>query len=246
MVLLLICAISAGILFYDMVLLPKQNQELTKQLKEDFPKDTPPGDTSPKEELPSGKESQLPAVSLSDIQVVYPEVQGWLTIPETGIDYPVLQSSESDPEYYLRHNYRKEYDVNGSLFLQWDCKVSESDNYVIYGHNMNSGAMFGNLDRFTSSSYWAAHQSVFFQTAEGIREYQIAAVLKTDVSVFPFTRTEFVREQEILGHIGQAKRLSLFRTGVDGGEKPHVLTLVTCSYEWDSARLVVVAVEKSR
>ena len=48
----------------------------------------------------------MSAVDLSSLQVQFPDVQGWLTIPDTGIDYPVLKSSVDDPEYYLRRNYK--------------------------------------------------------------------------------------------------------------------------------------------
>ena len=83
-------------------------------------------------------------VDLRSLQRQYPDVRGWLTIPEAGIDYLVLQSNAEDPEYYLRRDYRGNYDINGSLFLQADCILGESGNLTIYGHNMNSGAMFGN------------------------------------------------------------------------------------------------------
>ena len=56
---------------------------------------------------------------------------------------------------------------------------------------MNSGAMFGNLDRYASYDYWKAHPRVFFQTPEGMEEYRIAAVLKADVSMFDFRQAFF-------------------------------------------------------
>ena len=158
-----ICIMSAALLYYDFVIILRQNRELAEDLKSHFPEEPPPGGGSPGEkEEQAGREPEVSTVDLRSIQSQYPDVRGWLTIPETGIDYSVLQSSSEDPEYYLRRDYRGNYDINGSLFLQADCTLGESKNLTIYGHNMNSGTMFGNLDQYASYKYWEAHPSVFF------------------------------------------------------------------------------------
>lgn len=239
-----ICMMSAALLYYDFVILPRQNRELAEELKSHFPEESPPGGGSPgKKEEQAGRKPEVSAVDLRSLQSQYPDVRGWLTIPESGIDYPVLQSSPEEPEYYLRRDYRGNYDINGSLFLQADCILGESGNLTIYGHNMNSGAMFGNLDQYASYDYWKAHPRVFFQTPEGMEEYRIAAVLKVDVSMFDFQRTSFQSPQELEAYVQQAKELSLFETGVDGIGCEETLTLVTCSYEWKQARNILVAVK---
>ena len=216
-VLCAICMFSAALLYYDYVAVPRQNRELVKELKTCFPEDIPPGGDSPgQKDEQAGREPEVSAIDLRSLQSKYPDVRGWLTIPESGIDYPVLQSNAEDPEYYLRRDYRGNYDINGSLFLQADCILGESENLTIYGHNMNSGAMFGNLDQYASYEYWKAHPSVFFQTPEGMEEYQIAAVLKADVSMFDFQQISFQNQREAEAYVEQAKELALFETGVDG------------------------------
>lgn len=242
-ILCVICMVSAVVLYRDYVLLPRQNRELVESLKSQFPEEIPPGGDSPGQNREqAGKGLEVSAVDLRSIQHQYPNVRGWLTIPDIGIDYPVLQSSWENPEYYLRRNYRGDYDINGSLFLQADCILGESRNLIIYGHNMNSGAMFGNLDRYASYDYWKAHPKVFFQTLEGIGEYQIAAVLKADVSMFDFQQG-FQNPQEIKAYVERAKALALFETKVTGEGSEDVLTLITCSYEWKQARNILVAVK---
>ena len=239
-----ICIMSAALLYYDFVIIPRQNRELVEDLKSHFPEEFPPGGGSPtQKEEQAGRELEVPAVDFRSLQSQYPDVRGWLTIQESGIDYPVLQSSPEEPEYYLPRDYRGNYDINGSLFLQADCILGESGNLTIYGHNMNSGAMFGNLDQYASYDYWKAHPRVFFQTPGGMEEYRIAAVLKADVSMFDFQRTSFQSPQELEAYVAQAKALSLFETGVDGIGCEKTLTLVTCSYEWKQARNILVAVK---
>lgn len=243
-VLCVVGILSAVLLYQDYVVIPRQNRELVEKLKNCFPEDIPPGRGSPgQKEEQAGKEPEVSAVDLRSLQSRYPDVRGWLTIPEVGIDYPVMQSGREAPEYYLRKDYGGSYDINGSLFLQADCMLGESRNLTIYGHNMNSGAMFGNLDRYASYDYWKAHQRVFFQTPEGMEEYRIAAVLKADVSMFDFQRTSFWSPQELEAYAAQAKALSLFETGVTGAGCEKTLTLVTCSYEWKEARNILVAVK---
>ena len=212
-----VCILSAALLYQDYVTVPRKNRELVEALKTCFPEELPPGGGSlGQKEEQAGRETEVSAVDLRSLQSQYPDVRGWLTIPESGIDYPVLQSSPEEPEYYLRRDYQGNYDINGSLFLQADCILGESGNLTIYGHNMNSGAMFGNLDQYASYEYWKAHPSVFFQTPEGMEEYQIAAVLKADVSMFDFQQISFQNQREAEAYVEQAKELALFETGVDG------------------------------
>ena len=212
-----VCILSAALLYQDYVTVPRKNRELVEALKTCFPEELPPGGGSlGQKEEQAGRETEVSAVDLRSLQSQYPDVRCWLTIPESGIDYPVLQSSPEEPEYYLRRDYRGNYDINGSLFLQADCILGESGKLTIYGHNMNSGAMFGNLDQYASYEYWKAHPSVFFQTPEGMEEYQIAAVLKADVSMFDFQQISFQNQREAEAYVEQAKELALFETGVDG------------------------------
>ena len=212
-----VCILSAALLYQDYVTVPRKNRELVEALKTCFPEELPPGGGSlGQKEEQAGRETEVSAVDLRSLQSQYPDVRGWLTIPESGIDYPVLQSSPEEPEYYLRRDYRGNYDINGSLFLQADCILGESGKLTIYGHNMNSGAMFGNLDQYASYEYWKAHPSVFFQTPEGMEEYQIAPVLKADVSMFDFQQISFQNQREAEAYVEQAKELALFETGVDG------------------------------
>ena len=239
-----VCILSATLLYQDYVTVPRKNRGLVEELKTCFPEELHPGGGSPgQKEEQVGREPEVSAIDLRSLQSKYPDVRGWLTIPESGIDYPVLQSSPEDPEYYLRRDYRGNYDINGSLFLQADCILGESGNLIIYGHNMNSGAMFGNLDQYASYDYWKAHPKVFFQTPEGMEEYQIAAVLKADVSMFDFQQAFFHSPQGAEAYVQQAKEVALFETGVDGIGCEKTLTLVTCSYEWKQARNILVAVK---
>lgn len=242
--LVMLCLVSTGLLVWELFIEPEKNRQMTERLKEEFPEETPGVSSPQKDPQQAGEESGHSAINLTAMQAQYPDIQGWLTIPGTNVDYPILQSGEDEPEYYLKRSYTGEWDANGSLFLQWNCKVSESQNLIIYGHNMNSGAMFGNLDRFAAADYWKEHKTVLFQTIQGMYAYEIVSVMKVDVSMFPFQQVDFEGDTSLETYIKQAESLGMFGTGVLCDNLEQVLTLVTCSYEWENARNVVVAVRK--
>lgn len=197
----------------------------------------------PSGELPAGKEEPEPLVELSTLQAEYPDIKGWISIPGTCVDYPVLQSSADDPELYLRRTYKGERRTAGSIFFQWDCSP-ESRNLVVYGHNMNDETMFAVLQKMADEAFRNEHSQILLQTREGLREYQIAAVLKTDIQKLPFNRTEFAEEADFLSFQKELFAQSLYKPETIPGADHRLLTLVTCSYEWDNARTVVVAVQK--
>ena len=78
-----ICMMSAALLYYDFVIIPRQNRELVEDLKSHFPEVFPPGGGSPtQKEEQAGREPEVSAVDLRFLQSQYPDVRGWLTIPE--------------------------------------------------------------------------------------------------------------------------------------------------------------------
>ena len=87
-----ICMMSAALLYYDFVIIPPAEPGTGGGLKSHFPEVFPPGGGSPtQKEEQAGREPEVSAVDLRFLQSQYPDVRGWLTIPESGIDYPVLQ-----------------------------------------------------------------------------------------------------------------------------------------------------------
>ena len=169
-------------------------------------------------------------------------------VPIVVSDEWIAQIKAKQPELRPQKlaRYKKEYDINGSLFLQADCKVSESRNLIIYGHNMNSGAMFGNLDLYADETYYQEHPFAYLQTEDSIQEYRIVTVLKADRNLFPFQQ-KLADAEAVQEYLKAAKQREVFETGDDYLKCIYdkVLTLVTCSYEWSGARNIVLAVPVS-
>lgn len=105
---------------------------------------------------------------------------GWLSIPGTAVDYPVMYTPY-DPQKYLRRSFRGQYSQSGVPFLDRRCSL-QSDNLIIYGHNMKNGTMFSDLKRYTNNAFRAEHPTIELETTEGIRYYTVIEVRITDVS----------------------------------------------------------------
>lgn len=150
----------------------------------------------------------------------------------------MLQSGADDPKHYLRRNYDHAWRMAGSLFFQFDC-TPQSRNLVIYGHNMNDGSMFGVLEEMLDADFLQEHTALTLETPEGTRNYEIVTAMKTDITRIPFNRVDFAADEDFLAFADQ-----LHQTGGYTADKEDcLLTLVTCAYDWEGARTVVVAVE---
>ncbi len=171
---------------------------------------------------------------------------GWLKIDDTNIDYPVMQTS--DNEYYQDHNLNQEYDKNGSIFMDKDCDVLKpSTNYILYGHHMKSGRMFGKLDSYASEDYGKKHSYIQFDTIYEKGLYQVMYVFRSRVYseeeiVFKYYQfIDALSEQEFDSYMQEMSAMSLYDTGVTAQYGDQLLTLSTCDYKEKNGRFVVVA-----
>ena len=138
-----------------------------------LPASTPPGNSEISEETPAEDEPVL-ARDLSELFAMNDDFIGWLCIPDTDINYPVVHTPD-DPEKYLRRNFHGEYSESGVPFLDFRCSL-DSDNLIIYGHNMMNGTMFAGLQGYVQKDFCEQHPIIEFQTADGCAGYQVFAV----------------------------------------------------------------------
>ncbi len=171
---------------------------------------------------------------------------GWVKIEGTYIDYPVMQTT--DNEYYLDHNLNQEYDKNGTIFMDKDCDVLKpSTNYILYGHHMKNGRMFGQLDLYQKESYYKEHPYISFDTIYEKGTYQVMYVFRSRVykeSEIVFKYYQFIdanSEQEFDSYMKEMADMSLYDTGVTAEYGDQLLTLSTCDYRETDGRFVVVA-----
>ena len=171
---------------------------------------------------------------------------GWLKIADINIDYPVMQTNDNN--YYLDHNFDKKYDKNGCLFLDYQCDViNRNTNLIIYGHNMQSGKMFGSLSKYSSKEYYEKHPKFEFDTIYEKGAYEIVYVFRSkiyneDVVVFKYYQfLDAQSEQEFNSNMAEMAKLSLYDTGITPEYGDELLTLSTCDYQENNGRFVIVA-----
>lgn len=177
------------------------------------------------------------------------DMAGWLVIPGTTIDYPIMWTPD-DENYYLYRDFDKKDNVNGSLILDTDSSLNPlTTNLIIHGHNMKSGAMFGNLTDYENEDYYKEHKQIILYTEECQRNYEVIAVFRSQVykksdNVFKFYKFfEATTEEEFNDFYNNIKELSLYYTGVNAEFGDHFITLSTCVYHVTNGRFVVVAKE---
>lgn len=171
------------------------------------------------------------------------DFKGWLRIDGTGIDYPVMQSKD-DPDFYLKHNFSKEYSRFGIPYMQENCGLS-SDNIIIYGHNIKSKSMFNELTEYKDKDFYTTHKYITFDTLDEQRTYEVIAAFKTVAySDKGFPYYDFVNantEKEFNDYVAKCKALSFYDTGVTAEYGDKLLTLSTCEYSQENGRFAVVA-----
>lgn len=165
------------------------------------------------------------------------DVVGWLYSEGSRINYPVMQAADND--YYLHRMLNGGHNSAGSLFMEAANKASMSDlNTIIYGHNMKNNSMFGTLTDYHSQNYYNRHPYVWYLTPDKTWRVDILAGFVTQDD--SDTYTIFAGEDELAGYLQRCLRKSTFRTAVDVSGNEQILTLSTCSYEYQNARYVLV------
>ena len=174
------------------------------------------------------------------------DIIGWISIPNTKIDYPVMQYS--DNTYYLSHNFDRKDDKAGCLFLDCGCDVIKgSDNYIIYGHHLTSGRMFSSLSDYESKTFYEKHSTISFDTIFETGTYAVMYAFRSrvydDMDV-NFKYYQFINadsEEEFNSYMNEMKEASYYDTGVTAVYGDQLLTLSTCDYQEENGRFVVVA-----
>lgn len=203
---------------------------------------------------PKGKrDEEGRLLQFKDLLEANSDVKGW--IKDSTMDYVVLQSPKSDPEYYLFKDFFGDYYKAGSLFLDHRSSVeTPTKNFVIHGHNMISTPekMFHYLKFYKDVSYYKKHPIISFDTIYEEAEYKVFAIIKTTPKVhedyfFEYRQSTFADASDFLNFVYQIRIRSLIIVDdVDINENDSLLTLSTCSYEVDNDYRTVVFARKIR
>ena len=209
-----------------------------------FPETTPTAaqtPTSPIEEVQmnieeSTAESIFPSVDFRALQALNEDVIGWIYIPDTQVNYPVLQGDDNDD--YLYHLLTGEYNSSGSIFL--DAEVAgdfSSPNSPIYGHNMKNGTMFKDITGYKKQEFFDAHPTALLLTPEKNYFVHLFSGYVTDSWGDAWDK-EFT-DSEFEEWLQAAKEKSRFTSDVVPTIQDKILTFSTCTYDTHDARFIV-------
>lgn len=168
----------------------------------------------------------------------YPDIAGWLRGQGTVIDYPVMHGIDND--FYLHHMYDGSEAVNGSIFLDCFNAGDFSDcNSILYGHHMASGAMFASICGYKNQYYYNEHPVLYLYTPTGDYTLEVMAgfIYADGVNEWYFG---YDQPSDLLEYTQWAKEVSTFSSPVEAKEGDRLVTLVTCTYEYEDARYVLV------
>ncbi len=177
---------------------------------------------------------------------------GYIKIDGTAVDYPVVQCN--DDEFYLTHNFDKQPEERGAIYMSSACDSSLRDfNMVLYGHNWLDTTMFSEVTKYENIDFYKEHPVIHFDTAYNDMEWKIFAVFITNADeneddgyIFNYIYPHLGGEN-FSGYISEVNKRTLYKTGVDVNSSDKILTLSTCSRKMDvsgykaDARIVVAA-----
>ena len=124
------------------------------------------GGTARADEILTEETVVLPTVDFDALKETNEDIIGWVTIPDTVVNYPVTQTDNNS--YYLNHLYDGTYNKTGCLFADYENQADFSDrNTIIYGHNMRDGSMFATLNEYDKQEFFNAHKELYLVTPEG-------------------------------------------------------------------------------
>ncbi len=177
---------------------------------------------------------------------INPDTVGWLKIPGTVIDYPVVRTG--DENYYLHHDFYGQKSIYGTLFVKDMADVeTPGTNIIIYGHHMRNNTMFGDLDAYESEDYFKNHSIIEFNTLYEERRYKVISVFRSEIlpeDSDQFKYYEFYQaesKEDFDDFFQNIKKISEYETGVRADYGDTFITLSTCAYHTENGRFVVVA-----
>lgn len=184
-----------------------------------------------------------PKVDFDGLETVNSDIIGWLYCADTVIDYPVVQGT--DNSYYLDHLFDRSDNPNGCLFVDYRNAGDFSDRHtVIYGHAMKNGSMFSSIRSYAEQDYYNVHPQLLLLTPQARYVVQLFSGYVASVQDDAWQLT-FADDAAFEAWLDDIMRQSAFKSTVQPTWTDHILTLSTCSYDFNDARFVVHGILES-
>lgn len=179
-----------------------------------------------------------PRHDLAALQAENSDCVGWLAIPDTTVDYPVVWTP-AVPEHYLRRDFYGNSASGGTPFLDGRNQAqAKGQNLIVYGHNMLDGTMFKPMLRYLTPNFQVTHEDIYLELNGAQYHYQVIAALETNTRspVYAYTDLSSTDEME------DFRSMLLEETSLDAiPQAEGYLTLSTCNNQGGNSRVLVIA-----
>ncbi len=188
----------------------------------------------------------------SDLLKQNSDTVGWITIPDSAVDYVVVQAKGDDERmakgedpYYLNTDFYGYSSNLGTIFMDYRSTL-DGKNLILHGHHMMNGSMFSSIIYYDSLDYYKERPVFTFNTLYGNSEWKIVSIFKTNTleehgPFFDYLRGSFLNDYDFLDFVYQLRERSVIDCPVDLNENDTIVMLSTCAYDFSNFRCVVVA-----
>ena len=191
----------------------------------------------------SDKSSSQSSRNISALTQKNGDCVGWISIPETAVNYPAMHTP-GEPQRYLRRNFYGEYSYAGVPFIDTRCDL-DSTNLILYGHCMKNGTMFRAIRKYSDQNFLKKHPYIEFETEDGCGVYDVFAVVRTTTSCDWYDFINAENREQFNKMIRNIKSKSIYNTGITPEYGDRLLTLSTCYGSSKNGRFLVIATREA-
>lgn len=188
------------------------------------------------------RDLEYPQIDFENLLQINKDIVAWIHIDGTRISYPVVQGT--DNRHYVSTLIDGSRNDTGSIFLDFRNQRDFSNRHtIVYGHNMRNGTMFHDICNYRTQAYYDEHPIGLIMTPEKNYYFEIVSGYVADLSD-PAWQLEFVDDEDLLQWLNSTIERSPFVSQIQPQPGDQVITLSTCSYEFNNARFVLVGILK--
>ena len=172
-----------------------------------------------------------------ELSAINSEYKFWLKVDNTNIDYPVVQSKDND--FYLTHDFNKNPLASGSIFMDYRNNFEKDNSIIVYGHNMKNKTMFAQLTKFKDKNFFNENNLIKVEYKNNTYIYEVFSVYTADLNNEDYLKVDFKDENDYKKYINYIKDKSLYKKDIELNSNDNLITLYTCSYEFENARTII-------
>ncbi|MDO5044315.1 MAG: class B sortase [Coriobacteriia bacterium] len=244
-----ILLVVAGVLFFNDWQSSQRAEQATEDAREALitPEAETPTAEAPQEEAPEEPKTDtvdanagIPVVDWGKLQAINPDIVGWLQVPGTNINYPVVQGADNDQ--YIRTTIRGDRAVEGSIFMDYASSRGIDDHHtILYGHNIKNGSMFHALASFSDKDFFNQHRTAYYVTPDKNYVLNAVAAYVTDGSDLTVRVFDFNSDKDFQKYMqDRLDRSVVVADDADATKMNKLFELATCSYQRQDGRTMVL------